>query len=90
MTSILDRFLDAQRPFNASTPQEFLALQIARKLSDMEHVKEYATLLEHFEQDKIIRAFQKARAHGRLHRDEFLSAFRKLATQPDEYEIGGD
>jgi hypothetical protein len=48
MSSILDRFLDAQREFIATSPTEYLALQIARKLSELGHVREYAVLLETF------------------------------------------
>lgn len=90
MTSILDRFLDAQRPFSATNPQEYLALQIARKLSEIEHVKEYAALLEHFPQDTIVHSFLRAQARGRGHHEGFVCAFRELTMQPDEYEIGGD
>ena len=90
MTSILDRFIDAQQPFVATSPQDYLALQIARKLSEIEHVKEYAALLEHFPQETVIHAFHRAKAKGIGHHDGFLFAFRELTLQPDEHEIGGD
>jgi len=44
MSSILDRFLDARREFIATSPTEYLALQIARKLSEFGHVREYVGL----------------------------------------------
>jgi hypothetical protein len=90
MTSILDRFLDAQREFIATSPTEYLALQIARKLSELGHVREYAVLLENFPQEIIVHSFRRAQARGRAHHEGFLSAFRELTMQPDEYEIGGD
>ena len=90
MTSILDRFVDAQRPFIATSPQEYLALQIARKLSDVEHVKEYVVVLEHFPQETVVHAFRRAQARGNGHHEGFLAAFRELTLQPDEHEIGGD
>jgi hypothetical protein len=90
LTSILDRFLDAQQPFIATSSQEYLALQIARKLSELGHVKEYTALLEHFSQETVIHSFRRAQARGRGHHEGFLAAFRELTTQPDEHEIGGD
>jgi len=90
MTSILDRYLDAQRSFSPTSPTEYLALQIARKLSALGHVKEYAALLEHFPLETIVQAFRKAKSRGHVQHDGFLFAFRELTMQPDEYEIGGD
>jgi hypothetical protein len=90
MTAILDRFLDAQREFIATSPTEYLALQISRKLSEFGHVKEYVALLEHFPQETVIHSFRRAQARGRAHHEGFLAAFRELTMQPDEYEIGGD
>ena len=90
MTSILDQFLDAQQSFIATNPQDYLALQIARKLSEFAHVREYVTLLEHFPQETIVHSFRRAQARGNGHHEGFLAAFRELTLQPDEYEIGGD
>jgi len=90
MTSILDRFLDAERPFSATSPQEYLALQIARKLSALGHVKDYAALLEHFPQETVVQAFRRAKGRGSGQHDGFLNAFRELTIHPDEHETGGD
>lgn len=90
MTSILDRFLDAQRQFIATSYTEYLALQIARKLSEFGHVREYVALLEHFPQETVIHSFLRAQARNLTHHEGFLSAFRELTMQPDEHEIGGD
>lgn len=86
MTSILD--LCAEQRFDKPTsPREYLALQIARKLQDLENVRDYAILLEHFPEHIIIGAFHRARARGRLSRDGFLAAFREAtATVEEEFD----
>ena len=83
MTSILDMCIEQQfdRPNSA---QQFLALQIARKLGDLRAVREYAVLLEHFPEEIIVNAFRRARARGSLTKEGFLAAFRNIVGQEEE------
>jgi hypothetical protein len=89
MTAILDRMLRAQA-LAPRNPLEYLALQIARKLSDLEHGREYAVLLEHFPEEIILHAFRRARSRNDLNREGFLSAFRSLTLEPHELPLDGD
>jgi hypothetical protein len=89
MTAILDRMLRAQA-LAPRNPLEYLALQIARKLSDLEHAREYAVLLEHFPEEIILHAFRRARSRNVLNREGFLSAFRSLTIDAHELPSDGD
>ncbi len=89
MTAILDRVLDNQKQI-PRTPHEYMALQIARKLSDMGHIREYRVLFENFPEENILLAFRRARSRNELNHEGFLSAFRSLTMNPDEYPDDGD
>jgi hypothetical protein len=89
MTEILERMLEAQRQAPRS-PLEYLALQIARKLSAMEHSREYGVLLENFPAEIVLHAYRRARGRNDLSHEGFLSAFRSLTMNQDEYPDDGD
>jgi hypothetical protein len=83
MTHILDRVAEGSRPFVPITPIQFLALQIARRLSAHQHAREYAVLLEHYPERIILKALRLSVARGEHSHDSFLSAFRIVIHQPD-------
>jgi hypothetical protein len=86
MTSILDICLEQQ--FRTPTnPREFLALQIARKLGDLDRARDYAVLLEHFPEHIVLSAFQRARARAKLTREGFLEAFQEATAVVREEEF---
>jgi hypothetical protein len=89
MTEILERMLESQKRALRS-PLEYLALQIARKLSAMEHTREYGVLLENFPAEIVVHAFRRARSRKDLSHEGFLSAFRSLTMNQDEYPDDGD
>lgn len=83
MTSILDVCFDRQFRTPAN-PREYLALQIARKLGDLPRTREYAVLLEHFPEHRIVQAFRRTRARSLLSHDGFLAAFREFTAPVEE------
>lgn len=83
MSSILDVCLDRQFRIPAN-PREYLALQMARKLGNVPGTREYAVLLEHFPENRIVEAFGKARARSLLNHDGFLAAFREVTAPVEE------
>lgn len=94
MSSILENWRGHQFEVPTS-PREYMALQIARKLEDLSRARDYAILLEHFPENLILRAFRQARSIGQITRDSFLAAFRSILAAPiehDEYddETAGD
>ncbi len=89
MTPILDICLQQQFDL-PNSPQEFLALQIARKLGDLKSVREYAILLEHFQEEIVVSAFRRTRARGILTKEGFLAAFRSVVGQEEEDEYADE
>ena len=60
MFSILDRVAGPSGPFRPRTSQEFFALQLARKVFDVENVRRYLQVVEEHSEEVILRAYQKA------------------------------
>jgi hypothetical protein len=57
---LLDKFAEPNRPFRPSTVQEFLALQIARQLSDLQNFKWYIHSLAGMARSDVLLALEKA------------------------------
>jgi len=83
MTNILERVARSGEPFVPHTPSQFLALQIARKLSALGRAREYAILLEHYPEKLIAKAFHACWERGDPEHDSFLQAFRAIIHEPD-------
>ncbi len=64
MSGILDRVAAARRGFRPETPQEFFALQLARKLADEASVRSYVTLANQFSEDTLTQVYREAMGHG--------------------------
>ena len=58
MPSILDQIAKRREGFRPATYCEFFALQLARALEDVPHVRTYAALAERYSQPMIIDAYR--------------------------------
>jgi len=85
MTSILNQVAEAQSHFEPAMPKEYLALQIARKLNDLEHLRHYLVLLEHYPEELIVRCFHLAINSNGNHADSFHQALQSI-TNPENDE----
>jgi hypothetical protein len=82
--AILDYYLKVEKCWTPRTPREFVALQLARKLADVDRIREYVALLEHFPEERVFRAFRNAVARGSPKRECFAAAFRELTEHPND------
>lgn len=57
---LLEKFIESDRPFRPSTAQEFLALQIARQLSDLQGFRWYVHALSGMAQADVLLALRRA------------------------------
>jgi len=65
MRHILDRFAQPRvGSFRPKTVSEFFALQLARKLEDVERLYTYLILVEHHSEDSLLQAFKKTLNHA--------------------------
>jgi hypothetical protein len=90
MTAILDRYINAPPFRTPRDPQEFLAMQMARKLSDIDKARDYIAIFENFPEQMVINAFRLAKRRGALHRESFLAAFRELTEHPNGQQAAGN
>jgi len=60
MSPILDHFENRNREFRPETPQEFFALQLARKLDDAASVRSYVDLVDRHSEDTLIAVYRCA------------------------------
>ena len=72
MASILEKVADSVGRFSPSQPREYLALQIARRLNDLEAVRHYAVLFEHHPEDLLIDIYRRCAKEGRLTGEHFM------------------
>jgi hypothetical protein len=61
--SLLEKFAGTTEPFRPATVQEFLALQVARKLDDVQSFRWYVHALSGTPQADILLALRKAFHH---------------------------
>lgn len=78
MTDILDTVARARGKFIPSKPGEYVALQLARKLSDEEAVRYYVTLFDRHEPQVLLRVFRQCRQQGKLSGPEFIRLLKQL------------
>lgn len=78
MSDILTKVADSLGPFCPSSPKEYLALQIAKRLNDVQAVRHYAVLFEHHPQDRLIEVFRRCGRQGRLSGAQFMSELREI------------
>ena len=64
MIQILGRVAEPLDRFQPATPQEFFALQLARKLGDAGRLRDYLGFVQHHSIDVLIRAYRRALKRG--------------------------
>jgi len=81
-TNILEHMAAARGPFRPRTTEEFLALQIARKLNDLPGIPLYLKLVERHSRDALIEAFRAAVSDG--HTGDMAARFHKTLARHRE------
>lgn len=81
MTNILDTVAKRQKTGTPSSPREYLALQIARRLGDLADRRQYMILFEHYPEELLIQAFRRCLKYENLSATDFLRVFRELTGQ---------
>ncbi len=90
MTNIIETIANRSNAFVPSTPREYLAVQLARKLNDVEAARHYAVLFEHYPEDVLLRIYRRCRSEAGLSGAEFMRKFRALTMSSDEGSTGFD
>ena len=78
MTNILERVATMSKRFTPSNSQEYLALQLARKLSDLEAVRHYAVLFENHPEHLLLNLYRKCQSANTLTGEQFMKNLRTL------------
>ena len=76
MTNILDRVADSLGRFMPTKPTDYLALQIARRLGNLDAFRHYLILFEHYPEDLLVNIYRRCQKAGKLTGEcfmEFLS-----------------
>ena len=81
MTNILETVSKDQQSFTPTKPQEFLALQLARRLNDLDSLREYLILFEHYSEQVLLSSFRKCLEQERRTGPDFMRIFRELTGQ---------
>ena len=77
MSNILEKMADSFGPFRPAQPREYLALQIAKRLNDLQSVRHYAVLFEHHPEERLVAIYRRCAKEGRLTGGQFMSELRK-------------
>jgi chromosomal replication initiation ATPase DnaA len=81
MTDILNTMATQVNACIPNTPMEYLAIQMARRLNDLEHVRNYLVLFEHYPEELLIKIFRTALEQENPSGETFLSILRELTMQ---------
>jgi len=81
MTNILSRVARHAGHFTPGSPQEYLALQVARKLGDIPTFRQYLVLFEHYPEDLLLKVFRRCLESETLTGEHYMGAFRELTMQ---------
>jgi hypothetical protein len=81
MTNILDTVAERQKAGTPSSPREYLALQIARRLGDLAERRQYMVLFEHYPEELLIQAFRRCLKYESPSTTDFLRVLRELIGQ---------
>jgi hypothetical protein len=81
MTNILNRVARYAGHFSPGSPQEYLALQVAKKLGDTPTFRNYLVLFEHYPEDLLLKIFKRCSENGTLTGEHYMRAFRELTMQ---------
>jgi hypothetical protein len=78
MSDILTKVADSLGGFTPSKPREYLALQIAKRLSDVQSVRHYAVLFEHHPEERLLDIYRRCGKSGRLTGEHFMRELREI------------
>jgi len=78
MTTLLEKIAKSSGRFTPTDAREYLALQIARKLSDLEAVRHYAVLFEHHPEHLLLDIYRRCENKGQLTGEAFMKSLRSL------------
>lgn len=81
MTDILGTLARSRSHFMPTKPNEYLALQLAKRLSDQTSIRFYLTLFERHSEELVLRAFRKCKERGTLTGADFLQTIKHLTHQ---------
>jgi len=78
MTHILDRVADYFGRFTPSKTTEYIALQMARKLGDLQAFRHYIVLFEHYPEDLLLNVYRQSGNAGNRTGEHFMKALREV------------
>lgn len=81
MTDILGTLAKQTSHFIPSTPGQYIAMQIAMRLSAVDSLRDYLILFEHYPEELLVQVFRKCSAEARLNSEAFMQTFRELTMQ---------
>ena len=79
MTNILEQVAKSASRFTPSNPKEYLALQIARKLSDLGSVRHYAVLFERHGEERFLNIFRRCAEENAMTGEHFMSLLKTVS-----------
>ena len=85
MNRILGHVTESLGRFQPVTPQDFFALQLARKLEDVGHLRDYLVLVQHHPTEILIRSYRRAVKRGNGNPSErFRFELNRLTTAEEQ------
>jgi len=81
MTDILERVAEQASHFIPSTPGQYIAMHVAKRLSATEHLRDYLVLFEHYPEEFLLQIFRKCCAEERPTGEAFMQNLRELTMQ---------
>ncbi len=81
MKNILSRIAKQSQYFTPASPTEYLALQVARKLGDVNAFRQYLVLFEHYPEDLLLTVFRQCAESETLTGAQYMRNFRELTLQ---------
>jgi hypothetical protein len=81
MMNILNRIAKQSQHFTPSSPTEYLALQVARKLGDLSSFRQYLVLFEHYPEELLLSVFRRCSESETLSGEQYMRIFRELTLQ---------
>jgi hypothetical protein len=81
MTNILNTVARHVGKFVPSNPTQYIAMQVAMRLSDETALRHYLVLFEHHPEDLLLQVFRRCAARQELTGAEFMRTFRELTMQ---------
>ena len=81
MSNILNTIAEQSASFIPTSPTQYLALQIARRLSDETALRHYLILFEHHPEDLLVRVYRYCIKEKKLTGPDFMRSFRELTIE---------